>query len=243
VNGVGGNQGEVDTSVFQSYVAELHFSVLHQIEALFALILAQFQVLPHWVFLTEYKTQEIKSKAESYVAHDYAAVSNGLCSTQAEFVKAAVYPGVVPPPDQQEGWENCLSDIGWFIEEGAKRYLASPEYNAYKHGLRVLPGSMTLMVGIAPEPKEMTPVLSMASSVTYLEAENLDNGRGFAEVTKEVKADDAYHWMGAMVTLAEIIRDVRIAGLRQSSIRIQTVRFDRDALLGLKSVSKFTMSL
>jgi hypothetical protein len=240
---VGGDEQEADTSVFQSYVAELHFSVLHQFEALFALMLAQFQPLPHWIFLTEYRTQEIKSKAESYVARDYRSASNGSCSTQKEFVGGAVYPGVVPPPDHQEGWGRCLSDIGWLIEEGAQRYLAGKEYNAYKHGLRVLPGSMTLMVGIGPEPKNMAPVLSMASSISYLEEEEPDSVRRFAEVTKEVKAEDAYHWMGAMMTIAEILRDVRLAGLRNSSIQIQTVTIDREGLSRLKPISKFRMSL
>ena len=216
--------------------------MLHQFEALFALMLAQFQPLPHWIYLTEYKTDEIKKKAQLFADRDYGAVSNGSSDSQAGFVMHAVYPGVDPSTANQQTWNESVSDIGWLIEEGAKRYLANPEYNAYKHGLRVLPGSMTLMVGIGSG-KELKPVMNMASSVTYLERETAEEGIGFAEVTKEVKAEDAYQWILAMSSLAEMIKNVRLAGFRQTPIQISTVKIDRIGLTRLKPVSTFRMSL
>jgi hypothetical protein len=243
VSAVGGKPDDVDTEILQSLVAELHFAVLHQFEVLFALMLGQFQPLPHWVFLTEYKTAEIVKKAQSYVSGEYRAASNDLCSTQAEFVSGSVYPGVNPPGELEPALSKSIDDIGWLIEEGAKRYLSSPEYNAYKHGLRVLPGAMTLMVRLREKNSEFAPVMSMSSSITYLEREDVEDGRGYAEVTKEVKAADAFNWIFAMASIAEIIKTIRLARIRQTPVKISTMAIDRDGLTRLRPTSKFRVSL
>lgn len=39
--------------------AEIFFTALHQCETFFALLIAPFQPLPHWLFLTTYETKEI----------------------------------------------------------------------------------------------------------------------------------------------------------------------------------------
>ena len=40
--------------------AEVYFTEMHQFEGFFALLLAVFQKLPHWLYLTLYETREIK---------------------------------------------------------------------------------------------------------------------------------------------------------------------------------------
>jgi hypothetical protein len=238
-----GNPDELDASVFQSFVSELHFSVLHQFEVLFALMLAEFQPLPHWVYLTEYQTRDIKKKAQGYLDHDYDLVSAGVCHNQFDLIARAVYPGVVPMTDIEPNLRDSIADIGWLIEAGAKRYLSSPEYNAYKHGLRVIPGAMTLMVGLGAERSDFTPVISMASKITYLEREVLEEGVGYTEVTKEVSADDAYQWVLAMASVAEAITAIRLARLRRVPVQLRTFAIDREGLTMLRPVANFRMSL
>ena len=242
VAAVGGNESEIDATVFHTFVSALHFSVLHQFEALFALLLAEFQDLPHWVFLTEYRTREIKTKAQAYIDHQYDLISAGVCSDRAEFITRSVYSGITVPEDMESSFRLSVNDIGWLIEEGAKRYLGSPEYNAYKHGLRVLPGAMTLKFGKPGMPPTNT-LFSMPHSVTFLEREELDDGYGYSEVTKEVNAEDSYQWLLALASIAEAVRDIRLAVLRRTAVSMTMFTFDRKKLIWLSPITKFRVSL
>src|SRR5260370_236543 len=48
----------------ESIRAEIFFTALHQSETFFALLIAPFQPLPHWLYLTIYETKEIKQAVE-----------------------------------------------------------------------------------------------------------------------------------------------------------------------------------
>jgi hypothetical protein len=243
VAATGGNQNALDEKLFHNLVAELHFSVLHQFEALFALLLAGFQDLPHWVFLTEYRPGEIKTKAQAYLDHQYQAISGGVCEERNGFIIRSVYPGIAVPSGMESTFRDSVNDIGWLVEEAAKRYLCSPEYNAYKHGLRVLPGAATLKFGRVSGAPPTNTLFSMPHSVTFLQREDVENGRGYAEVTKEISAEDSYQWLQAMASIAGAVRDIRLAGLRQSDVNVPMFTFDRKRLIQLRPITKFRMSL
>ena len=121
--------------------AEIHFTEFHQFEAFFAVLIAVFQDLPHWLYLTTYKSREIKEKINDFLERDLKRVSNGLVDNSDDFIKAAVYAGFTSDNEGiAQKWQENIDNIFWFITRLARKYINGTEYNAYKHGLRVLTG-------------------------------------------------------------------------------------------------------
>lgn len=237
---------DLTDAYFHGVAAELHCTALQQFESLFALMLAAFQPLPHWIYLTRYRTAEIKEKAAAYVAGDIDTASGGQCSSTDQFVSRAIYPGVQPPPttdSHNESWRTSLADLNWFIIHMASHYLNSPEYNAYKHGLRVLPGSAKLLVDVSGGAKQFSPVLSMKHALSFLEIKE-DNGRYVTqEITKEINPEDAYQNMLVMATLLETIQKIRLAGLNGERVEVPLISIEQSGLARLRPVGRFAFPL
>jgi len=242
ISSLGCPEEGIDDAFLNGVAAELHCAALQQFEAVFALMLAAFQRLPHWIYLTSYRTAEIKEKAAALAAGDIDAASGRQCADKDAFIAESIYPGVTPP-EGDESWGRSLSDLSWFLTSMADQYLCSPEYNAYKHGLRVLPGSARLLVDISRGANEFRPVLSMKHSVTFLEIEERDNHYAAQEVTKEIDPEDAYQRILVMSSIAENIKNIRLAGLRRERTDVSTFSLDRQGLLRLRPVGRFAFPL
>ena len=121
--------------------AELHFSEFQQFEAFFAILIAIYQNLPHWLYLTTYRTSEIKEKVEAFLKNEITIVSNGVANSPCDLVNEAIYGNFQSDdPEIKMNWEINIENIIWFIKRIAKKYMEGTEYNAYKHGLRTFIG-------------------------------------------------------------------------------------------------------
>ena len=222
---------------FHGIAAELHCSSFQQFESLFALMLAAFQPLPHWIYLTRYTTREIKTKVEAFVTGDIVGATQGVCKSADDFIQNSVYPGVSEPHDQSGSWRTSIADLRWTLERLAA------EYNAYKHGLRVLPGSAQLLVDISAGANNFHPVLSMQHALSFLEISAKGDGYGVQEVTKEINAEYAYQNLYAMSTIAETIKNLRLAGLKHERVEVPTFTVDKNGICRLRPVGKFAFPL
>lgn len=161
----------------ESLRAEILFSTLHQCESFFALLVALFQPLPHWLYLTTYETKEIKQAVERIVARRIEAVTNGAISTTCEFISVTVYTEVMTADPELAGrWEENLDNAAWLIERIGIYFLRYDRVcNSYKHGLRVMTGPHR--VGIAPQGWDgavqgpMRVIQASEDSLTYLQKE------------------------------------------------------------------------
>jgi hypothetical protein len=99
-----------------------------------------------------------------------------------------------------------LDDLSWFLTEMAKRYLAGRcEYNAYKHGLRVLAGDgAQLLVDVGRGSGDYRPFLTMGHSISFLEIEKHTNEYAVKEVTKEINEEDSFEAMRIMCEASKI---------------------------------------
>ena len=66
---------DIEDKYFERLRAEVYFTEMHQFEGFFALLLAVFQKLPHWLYLTLYETREIKQAIKQYLAGDVSAAT------------------------------------------------------------------------------------------------------------------------------------------------------------------------
>lgn len=71
-------------------------------------------------------------------------------------------------------WQASLNDIEWFIRHCAEHFVAGGEYNAYKHGLRVVAGSLTIGVAARGDTEVKSIVaLYLISGIVTLRSDSL----------------------------------------------------------------------
>src|SRR5215212_9716310 len=93
---LGADSKDFDQKKFvETLNAEIHFTEFHQFEAFFAVLIAIFQDLPHWLYLTTYTSREIKEKVNAFLDRDLKIVSNGLVDNSNDFINSAVYAGFI----------------------------------------------------------------------------------------------------------------------------------------------------
>jgi hypothetical protein len=210
-----------------SIATELHCAAFHQCEALLALILASYQDGPAWVYLSTYGTKEIKDAAQSLVDRDVAKLSRGAHESLAEVLAAAIYAGCKPDSDEA-AFSQSISDIGWFLEQYADSYLKGAEYNAYKHGLRVVSGAARLGAKSSEPGAQMKTVIAMKHSLSFLEIGEVPEGYTAEEVTKELSPDHSFDQIQIAAGILRTIRDSRITHLTGDASVLRTFRIDRE---------------
>ena len=244
----GDGEDGIDEQVLRNLEVELHCCAFQQFEALLALLLAAFQPQPHWLYLTVYTTAEIKEAAKNLKNGDFAKLTGGKCQDGRTFSQTAMYAGVRPEPalDLQK-WTSSLDDVTWFLQMMSGRYLDAPEFNAYKHWLRVVSGGFSLHVALeGGESKTFSPVMQMPNSVSYLEFGG-QMAHGEIEVkrtTKEIRGIDAFNSIRIMTSIGEITRNCRLAILeRRERVEIKTLLIDRDGLASIRPVNRLSISV
>src|SRR5258706_724166 len=126
---------------------------MHQFEGFFALLIAILPDLSHWIYLTTYATGEIKEAVKLFIRGDAEALqelTGGKVTTYSQFVSEAVYTRTRPPEGpKKDNWNENLDNVAWLIKRMAERYTDGiVEYNAYKHGIRVMTGESLIDIGM-----------------------------------------------------------------------------------------------
>jgi hypothetical protein len=208
----------------ESIRAEVFFTALHQCETFFALLIAPFQPLPHWLYLTTYETKEIKQAVELIVVGKISDLIGGLITTMRDFIKVAVYSEVAPTDSQLASrWDENIDNVAWLVTRIGKFFLKYDRaYNSYKHGLRVMTGPYQISIGRqAPNGGTAGPMqIFQASedSVTYLQKEPVREVDGekeipISEVTKAFNPFEATFYLAKMNQMLETIKVTRLAFL------------------------------
>jgi hypothetical protein len=113
----------------------LYFAAIHEFEAFLALLLAVFQPLPHWLFLTRgYQPGDMPMKARHLEDDDIAALTNGLCIDGRTCVATAVYNQHQSQDEPAKSrWDENLDNAFSLIKRMAHYYLEGQDaYNSYK---------------------------------------------------------------------------------------------------------------
>lgn len=167
----------INDKFFESLRAELHFTEMHQFEGFFAILIAMFKDLPHWIYLTAYHTTQIAEAIHQFIEGDISLLTDNKAQTDREFIAMAVYATYHPQEGpQKDKWNENLDNIAWIIRYMAKKYIASrDEYNSYKHGQRVMTGEAFMRVGIPDQadssPAQYATLAHSRDAFNYLEFE------------------------------------------------------------------------
>lgn len=209
----------------ESIRAEVFFTALHQCETFFALLIALFQPLPHWLYLTLYETREIKQAVEQIVANKISDITGGTITTIQDFIKVSVYSEVMPvDPQLANRWNENIDNVAWLVQRIGEFFLKYDRaYNSYKHGLRVMTGAHQVRIGLQnPDGTirgSMHVIQASDDSVTYLQKEPVREVDGekeipISEVTRAFNPFEASFYLAKMSQMLETIKATRLAILK-----------------------------
>ena len=226
--------------------AEIHFTEFHQFEAFFAVLIAVFQKLPHWLYLTTYTTREIKQKVDLFLGNDIKTVSNNLVDNPHEFINFAVYAGFMSDDEKiAQNWQQNLDNIFWFITRIARKYIEGSEYNAYKHGLRVITGPSFIKFSPTGQPDKGFQYESK-NSIRFLEMDEVEkNIFQVKETFKHFNPIESINHLYFMNSILETIKSVRMARLKgETKANLKTfLSLDKDDLNKLRVFTKWSVTL
>jgi len=189
------------------------------------LLIAPFQPLPDWLYLTVYKTEEIKQAVEQIVANKIEGVTGGGITTIQDFIKVAVYSEVTAAdPQLASRWDENIDNAAWLVKRIGKFFLKYDRaYNSYKHGLRVMTGPHQLSIGLQNPDSTITApmhvIQASEDSVTYLQKEPARGVDGekeipISEVTKAFNPFEASFYLAKMSQMLETIKATRLTALK-----------------------------
>ncbi|MBI5189905.1 MAG: hypothetical protein HZA22_04465 [Nitrospirae bacterium] len=232
---------------FDALRAEIHFTELHQFECLFALMIAVFQELPHWLYLTTYSTREIKDAVRKYLDGDIDGLTRGSHADEHSLLNHSIYTKmVVTEPDKKENWHKNLDNISWILKRIARKYIEGQEYNAYKHGLRVMTGKCALYIHPDNEPEKATCLGSTDDSLTYLELKDVsEGGETVYSTTKFINPLESINHLYVMKAMLETIKATRSAILNKlSGAKLNTfMEIDKVKFLELRTITKTSFTV
>lgn len=231
----------------ESIRAEIFFTALHQCETFFALLIALFQPLPHWLYLTIYETKEIKQAVEQIVTNNIGDVTGGSITNIQDFIKVAVYrEAMAADPQLASRWDENIDNVAWLVKRIGEFFLKYDRaYNSYKHGLRVMTGPHQLSIGLQnPDGTIRGPmqvIQASEDSVTYLQREPVREVDGkkeipISEVTQAFNPFEASFYLTKMSQMLETIKATRLTELKGGG-PVESINaffeLDRDEVLQL----------
>lgn len=213
--------------------AELLFTEFHQFESFFAMLVAPFQRLPHWIFLNTYSTGMIKEKARQFIAGDFKALSNGMAQDRDVFLRHAVYNNI---SGEQSSLGPTFENIWWIVYRMAEKYSSADEYNSYKHGLRMMSTTSTLAISASPTDFSNAFVTSSPHSITHLKLTKVEAGTSVAIETKAFNPEESRAHVQIMSDILANIKRVRLAGL-SGQTRVEITLFTDIDKQGLQELA------
>lgn len=226
--------------------AEIHFSEFHQFEAFFAVLISMFQNLPHWLYLTTYTSREIKQKVNAFLEKDFKAVSNGLVDNPNDFINTTVYSGFMSDNEKiAQNWQQNIDNIYWFITRIARKYIEGTEYNAYKHGVRILLGPTFFKFCPTGQPEKGVQFES-DNSIRYLELDEVEKNKfQVKETFKHFNPVESINHLSFMCSVLETIKSVRIARIKgETKANLKTLsNLDKENLNKMSIGTSWSMTL
>lgn len=226
--------------------AEIHFTEFHQFEAFFAVLIAIFQDLPHWLYLTTYTSREIKGKVNAFLDRDLKTVSNRLVDNSNDFINSAVYAGFMSDNESiAQRWQENIDNIFWFITRLARKYIEGTEYNAYKHGLRVITGPTFIKFSPTGQPDKGFQY-SSDNSIRFLELDEVEKNKfQVKETFKHFNPVESINHLYFMYGVLETIKSVRIARINgETKANLNSFStLDKDSLNKMRVATKWSMTL
>jgi hypothetical protein len=245
VEGLGMPPFDINKKHFESLNAEIYFSEFHHFESLFGLMLAIFQGLPHWLYLTTYKTNEIKGKVTAFLNGDILKVTNGQFSNSTDFINRAIYTDCTSSDEEeQKNWQANIDNILWALHRMGRKYLDAKEYNGYKHGLRVMTGPTSLTIFLGEEPDKASSIASDQSLIFLGTQDKGESGLTVYQTIKHFNIIESINHLLIMNMMTSTIKSTRLAVIKgEPQGHMSTfLSLNRDGLIAASKVTRWSFT-
>jgi hypothetical protein len=196
--------------------------------------------------LTTYPPGDMKKKAQLYLDRNIKSLTNGQCKTKAEFIQSAVYLGFMSSEDDKKAnWQQNIDNIEWAINRMADKYVNGAEYNAYKHGLRVMAGYAFFRMYFNENPNGGIHWASH-DSLMFLELKDIgEGGLTVYQTTKQFNPQESMEHIFLMCCVFETIKSVRLARLKgEEGAKLNTFfNMNKEGLLQLRNTNSWSTAV
>jgi hypothetical protein len=235
-----------NTKYAEQLRAEIHFTEFHQFEAFFVLLIANFQDLPHWLFLTTYSNADFKNSVKQFLNNDIFGLTKGLCNNRKEFINSAIYTGFIAQ-DKEATWDINIDNIFWLINRLAKKYIEAPEYNAYKHGLRVIAGTTAIKIYQTDNPANTLVNWQPKDALRLLELQKINSSHETVRVvTKQFNPTESINHLYIMNLFLNTMKHTRLAYFKNKK-DVETLHtffdLDREKIEALSTSKKWSITV
>jgi hypothetical protein len=243
-----GTDEDINDKFFAALRAELYFTAIHQFECLFALLLAVYQPSPAWFFLSEYEPGEMRKAAELFLKEEIGPLT-GYKMSKYDFINHSVYSDFELQDNSEEKWSANIDNISWLLDRIAERYIEASarnvgEYNAYKHGLRVMtagPSAISVQLqnpldGSLVGQRHIVGASEDAFLFLQMEKDEQQNGTMVHEVIKHFSPRESLFFIVKMRQMLETMKLTRLARLNgENQVALNTFfDLDRNHVLSLR---------
>ncbi len=190
---------------------------------------------------------EIKRVAAQIIKWDSESRTERTNKLGRDFVQRGIYEGYEPEDKTDSKWQGTLDNLLWITYRIAKKYMDADEYNAYKHGVRMVSGESKMALGTRQGgiSLENAIVIGMPFSITHFKFKKLQDGTGILSETKEFNPEESIIHVRIMTEIIGVIKQVRIASLKGADKVVPgpIAAIDRDKIAALSVCFKWGSSL
>ena len=201
--------------------AEIHFSKYHALETMFAIAFALLkQPNDVWLWLSTYSFSTFNKMIADVAKSGISSVSG---KNDFETVQSIFYKNCPTDFLEQERTKKAIHKISAIMILCAKELTYKNEYNSYKHGLRIINGSLRLKA--VYDYKSEGKIISEVPGFVYLDTRDKENA---ILVTKPYSYEKSYNMVRLCWHLTSLMIEQRkIESNRNVESGIETIDFSK----------------
>ena len=154
------------------------------------------------------------------------------------FFRVAVYHGCQNEPDEQASWNATFENLWWLLHRIGEKYLEGKEYNAYKHGLRIMATELTLAASANPNDFSNAFVMRSPYSIRHLTFTPTTEGTTVSIETKAFSPTESIAHVRIMADILTAIKRIRYAAITGNP-RVEVTLFPSIDRAGLQELAAF----
>ena len=155
-------------AVVSDLKAEIHFSMYHALESMFAMIFALIKQPDNvWIWLTNYNFSKFNKMIAKVAESNISSISE---RDELETIQTLFFKHCPEEFLEQVQTKNAIKNISKILILCAREMIDKSEYNSYKHGLRLISGDLKLKLVNEKETTEKT--IDIVPGFVYLDTKN-----------------------------------------------------------------------
>lgn len=224
IDSIQGNDGIqfIDHEAVTSHLkAEIHFSMYHALESMFAMIFALIKQPNNvWKWLSTYNFYKFNKMIAEVADSNISVISE---KSELETIEFLFFKNCPREFVEQAQTKNAMQTISKILTFCAKEMIDKSEYNSYKHGLRIISGDLRLK--LVNENESINKTIDKSPGFVYL---NTKNNESVRLVSKPYSFERSYKIIKLCWQLTSLlIKQRKLEYMENENCIIETIDFNQ----------------